>query len=156
MQDSTARRHAVADTEHQQDLLRAMLREAGLRATPARVAVLAVLRAAAAPLSHSEVVARLDGRGWDPATIFRNLVTLVDAAFVRRTDVGDHVWRFEAVGGEDDAVAHDHAHFLCTECGEVTCMPGLLLKLPRGKTVPHSVRTRAVHIQVQGLCDECG
>lgn len=145
----------MASAKQQQEALRGSLREAGLRATPARVAVLGVLRGCAAPMSHSEVVARLDGRGWDPATIFRNLVTLVEAGFVRRTDVGDHVWRFEAVDGQGHSVAHDHAHFLCTACGEVTCMPGLLLKLPRGKTVPHSVRKRAVHIQVQGVCDEC-
>ncbi|MEM9455359.1 MAG: transcriptional repressor [Myxococcota bacterium] len=146
----------MASAKQQQEVLRGSLRKAGLRATPARVAVLAVLRDCVAPLSHSEVVARLDGRGWDPATIFRNLITLAEAGFVRRTDVGDHVWRFEAVDGEGThSSAHDHAHFLCTSCGEVTCMPGLVLKLPRGKTVPHSVRTRAVQIQVQGVCDEC-
>ncbi len=145
----------MADSEHH-DVLRGLLREAGLRATPARVAVLGVVRAATAPLSHSEVVAQLDGRGWDPATIFRNLVTLADAGFVHRTDMGDHVWRFEAVteAGKGTTV-HDHAHFLCTECGEVTCMPGFELKLPRGRQVPQSVRTRAVQIHVQGLCDEC-
>lgn len=140
-----------------QELLRASLREAGLRATPARVAVLEVLRAANTPLSHSEVVAQLQGGGWDPATVFRNLVTLAEAGFVRRTDMGDHVWRFEAVVDQgQEGVTHDHAHFLCTECGEVTCMPGFELKLPRGGTVPQSVRSRDIQIHVQGLCDECG
>ncbi|MCA9709616.1 MAG: transcriptional repressor [Myxococcales bacterium] len=146
----------MAEPKQPTEALRSSLREAGLRATPARVAVLGVLRAAAAPLCHAEVVDLLDGRGGDPATVFRNLVTLVDAGFVHRTDVGDHVWRFEAGPAQGVSDPHDHAHFLCTECGEVTCMPGLLLKLPRGQPVPHSVRTRAVHIQVQGLCDECG
>jgi Fur family ferric uptake transcriptional regulator len=136
--------------------LRAELRGAGLRATPARVAVLGMLRDGGAPMTHGEVADRLDGRGWDRATIFRNLVALVDAGFVRRTDVGDHVWRFEplADGGHE---RHEHAHFLCTGCGEVTCMPELELKLPRGGgRVPQSVRSRSVEVQLRGLCDECG
>lgn len=136
---------------------RAALHEAGLRATPARMAVLRALQQAAAPLTHSEVVARLHGGAWDPATVFRNLVTLVEAGFLRRTDVGDHVWRFELLSDEQqaDAGAHEHAHFLCTECGEVTCMPQLELALPRGSRVPRSVRTREVRIQLQGRCDDC-
>lgn len=147
----------MPDANFQHETLRGLLREAGLRATPARVAVLGVLRVASTPLTHSEVVSQLDGQGWDPATVFRNLITLVEAGFARRTDMGDHVWRFEAVGhAGDGAAAHEHAHFLCTGCGEVTCMPDLEVKLPRGGRVPHSVRAREVQIQLQGLCDECG
>ncbi len=134
---------------------RQLLRDAGLRATPARAAVLSVLRAAGNPRSHAEVVALLEGRGWDPATIFRNLVTLAEVGFLRRTDVGDHVWRFELVVEDDQGVTHEHAHFLCKGCGEVTCMPEFELKLPRGSPVPRSVKARAVDIQLHGLCDEC-
>ena len=140
--------------------IRDALRQAGMRATPARIAVLDVVRKADALLSHSEIVALLDGQGWDPATIFRNLTALVEAGFIRRTDVGDHVWRFEALTEEEDdpgqALTHEHAHFLCTGCGEVSCMPELQLQLPRGGALPQSVRAQEVRIQLQGLCDECG
>jgi Fur family transcriptional regulator, ferric uptake regulator len=149
----------MAALRHDDDeALRAKLRGAGLRATPARVAVLGVLRDGGSPMTHGEVADRLDGRGWDRATIFRNLVALVDAGFVRRTDVGDHVWRFErlAEDGDGQPTGHEHAHFLCTGCGEVTCMPELELKLPRGGQVPQSVRSRSVEVQLRGLCDECG
>lgn len=149
---------ALADRHHDDEALRTELRAAGLRATPARVAVLGVLRDGGAPMTHGEVADRLDGRGWDRATIFRNLVALVDAGFVRRTDVGDHVWRFESLAedGHGHRTAHEHAHFLCTGCGEVTCMPELELKLPRGGQLPQSVRSRSVEVQLRGLCDECG
>ena len=141
----------------QQQALRTVLREAGLRATPARLAVLRQLQHADAPLSHAEVVAELEGEAWDPATVFRTLVTLVEAGFVRRSDVGDHVWRFELLSdeAEADASGHDHAHFLCTECGEVTCVDQLEITLPRGSRVPRSVRSRQVQIQLQGRCDDC-
>jgi Fur family ferric uptake transcriptional regulator len=133
------------------------LHDAGLRATPARIAVIDVLRRAKTPLTHAEVASALDRRGWDRATIFRNLVALVDAGFVARTDLGDHVWRFgvtatERVGG----AVHEHPHFLCTECGAVCCMPQARIELPRSAKVPKSVRARSVEIQVRGLCDDCG
>lgn len=149
----------MAALRHDDDeALRGELRGAGLRATPARVAVLGALRDGGAPMTHGEVADRLDGRGWDRATIFRNLVALVDAGFVRRTDVGDHVWRFEprAEDGHGQRSTHEHAHFLCTACGEVTCMPELELKLPRGGQLPQSVRSRSVEVQLRGLCDDCG
>lgn len=139
------------------DDIRAALHGAGLRATPARVAVVDVLRRAKTPLTHAEVASALERRGWDRATIFRNLVALVDAEFLTRTDLGDHVWRFgvtavQAVGGE----VHEHAHFLCTECGAVSCMPQARIELPRGAKAPKSVRARSVEIQIRGVCDDCG
>jgi Fur family transcriptional regulator, ferric uptake regulator len=146
----------MALAHHDDEALRTELRGAGLRATPARVAVLGALRVGGSPMTHGDVVERLDGRGWDRATIFRNLVALVEAGFVRRTDVGDHVWRFEVVVEDREGQAHEHAHFLCTGCGEVTCMPDLELKLPRGGRVPQSVRSKSVEVQLRGLCDACG
>src|SRR5262245_58722967 len=100
------------------DELRAVVRARGLRATPSRLAVLELLRASDAPVSHGEVADRLAAHAWDRATIYRNLTDLAEAGLVRRTDVGDHVWRFEAVT-EGHAVAHPH--FVCTECGSVEC-----------------------------------
>jgi Fur family transcriptional regulator, ferric uptake regulator len=136
-------------------VIRSELREAGLRATPARVAVLAVLREAGAPLTHSEVVDELDGHGWDRATIFRNLVALAEVGFISRTDLGDHMWRFEARDRSGTPI-HEHPHFLCTACGSVECIPSLEVRFQRGAKVPRSVRDRSIEVQLKGLCDDCG
>ncbi|MEM7812483.1 MAG: transcriptional repressor [Planctomycetota bacterium] len=97
------------------------IRAAGLRATPARVATLLVLRRSAAPLTHAEVSAELAEAAIDKATVFRSLSALVDAGLSRRFEVGDHVYRFEqVVPGE--AATHRHPHFLCTVCGVVSCL----------------------------------
>ena len=102
---------------------RAELRDRGLRATPARLAVCVALRQASAPLTHAEVARRLDDRGTDQTTVFRNLNDLVEVGLVRRLEVGDHVYRFEWCGSNDAGQAH--AHFVCVECGEVTCLPDM-------------------------------
>lgn len=140
-------------TKRLKEAIRDELRAAGLRATPARVGVLGVLRQAQAPMTHSEVVDQLDGYGWDRATIFRNLVALTEVGFISRTDVGDHVWRFEAV--EQGEPMHEHPHFLCTACGTVECIPSIMVTHERGAKVPRAVRDRAIEVQLKGLCDAC-
>lgn len=140
------------------ETLRAAVREAGLRATPSRIAVLHLLRAAAAPVSHSDVVAKLASQAWDPATIYRNLTDLADVGLARRTDVGDHIWRFEAITGSHQAAAHPH--FVCTECGTVECLPEIELSVRRAPTAsrtkpPRAVKQRQVEVHVRGLCDAC-
>lgn len=73
----------------------ARLRGAGLRGTAPRIAVLRFLERATAPLSHGDIYQELAVRGFDRATIYRNLINLADAGLVSRTDLGDHIWRFE-------------------------------------------------------------
>jgi Fur family ferric uptake transcriptional regulator len=132
------------------DELRATIRGAGLRATPSRVAVLALLRGEAQPLTHGDVAERLAGQGWDRATIYRNLTDLAEAGLLARADLGDHVWRFEA------SAEARHAHFVCTECGAVACLPGLELSTGAARGLPRSVKQRRVEVQVKGVCDACG
>ena len=84
-------------------------------------------------MSHGDVADRLANQAWDRATIYRNLTDLAEAGLVRRTDVGDHVWRFEAVSGAHEPGAHPH--FVCTECGTVECLPEIELAIrPRDAT----------------------
>ena len=105
------------------DALKALVRGAGLRSTAARLAVLQHMLTAAGPKTHAEVSASLDHRGVDQATIYRNLTELTEAKLVTRVDLGDHVWRFE-VKRHEDGSGHggDHPHFVCTSCGEVSCL----------------------------------
>jgi|SRR5580704_2074781 Fur family ferric uptake transcriptional regulator len=141
-------------TRQSVDELRVAVRGKGLRATPSRLAVLDLLRSSDTPMSHGDVADRLASQAWDRATIYRNLTDLAEAGLVRRTDVGDHVWRFEAVSGEHEAAAHPH--FVCTECGIVECLPQieLAMRTTRSKP-PRAVKQRQVEVQVRGLCDAC-
>ncbi|HEX3480843.1 MAG TPA: transcriptional repressor [Kofleriaceae bacterium] len=134
------------------EILRTAVRNAGLRATPSRIAVLRLLRAAGSPVSHSDVVAELASQAWDPATIYRNLTDLSNVGLARRTDVGDHVWRYEAITAGHQASAHPH--FVCTECGSVECLPELDYVITRART-PRAVRLKRVEVQLRGPCDAC-
>ena len=141
--------------------LRDRIREAGLRVTETRLAVLEALQHADRPLSHAEVMGLLaEDRDWDRATVFRNLADLAKASLLQRYDLGDHVWRYEVAGAPkagSPADSHDnaHPHFMCTECGDVQCLPGVELRLQGTGEAPQAVRARSVEVQLRGLCDTC-
>ena len=97
-----------------------------MRATPARVATLDLLHRAASPLTHADVAEYFAERGIDKATAYRNLNDMTDAGLLRRTELGDHVWRFEPIGeGEHEDTAHPH--FVCVDCGSVSCLSEIRL-----------------------------
>jgi Fur family transcriptional regulator, ferric uptake regulator len=134
--------------------LRAEIRQRGMRSTGPRVAVLAHLSEASAPLSHTEIHEALVDHGYDRATIYRNLMDLAEAGLLLRSDLGDHVWRFERVkvhAGHSPG----HPHFVCTDCGGVLCLPALTVRVVAASGAPKALGTKQVEVQVKGLCDDC-
>ena len=89
----------------------------------------------------------------DRTTVYRNLLDLTDAGLVRRSDLGDHVWRFELK--RDGAEQKAHPHFTCTDCGTVECLPEVAVRLLPGRHAPRSIVKRKVEVQLRGLCDDC-
>jgi Fur family ferric uptake transcriptional regulator len=135
--------------------VKALLRNAGLRATSARALVYESLASAQGPLTHAEVCAILEGQGLDRATIYRNLADLTEAELVRRTDHGDHLWRFELAGDERHHDPDPHPHFVCTECGKVSCLPEGAVVVSAVKGSPRTMKRGAYELQVRGACDAC-
>ncbi len=133
-------------------LLRDELHRAGLRGTSSRIAVLEALRKAGSPLSHGQIVEALAARGFDRATLYRNLIDLTDAGLLRRIDVGDHTWRFET---GDDEPSPAHPHFVCVDCGSLACLPDVDVRIsPR----PGSGRAKIADVSqvlLKGRCASC-
>lgn len=135
--------------------LRTQLRGAGLRATTARLAVLRHLIEHGAPVTHGDVAERLGVQGIDRATVYRNLMDLTEAGLARRTDVGDHVWRFELLAGGRAHAESEHPHFICSQCGVVECLPGDAVQVKPVRGLSKAARRRGVQIQVRGVCSSC-
>src|SRR5438552_15770724 len=110
---------------------RQALRAAKLRSTSSRVAVLQHVSAAGKPVSHADVAEALVPQGYDKSTLYRCLVELADAGILARLDAGDHAWRFERRGDEHDA--GEHPHFVCVDCGKITCLPDVEVKISTAK-----------------------
>ena len=134
--------------------LKKQIRDAGLRGTGSRIAVLRILHEARVPMTHNEVSERLTSSGYDHATIYRNLVDLSRVGLLVRTDLGDHSWRFEVRHGQTDHKAQ-HPHFVCIDCGNVNCLPEQAVSVRAAPGAPRALRRRGVVIQLQGRCDSC-
>ena len=127
------------------------LRALGLRATPARVGVLAAIRSVSTPVTSGELSERVRGSGWDAATVYRNLMTLVEVGLVTRSDHGDRRWRFASTAHGLD----HHPHFVCTDCGAVSCLHDVKVELAENASLPRYLRSEHVEVQVRGVCDAC-
>jgi Fur family transcriptional regulator, ferric uptake regulator len=124
---------------------------AGLRATAPRVAVLRLLAAAGRPLSHTEVVEALGSGDWDQATLYRNLLKLVEADLARVASRVGGIARYEARG--DDDSPHLHPHFSCRACGGVECLPEAKLAGPVDRAWHQSLAE--AELQLIGECPTC-
>lgn len=137
----------------QPEALKQAIRDSGLRATPARIATLKLLHNASSPLTHAEVAEELHDLGVDKATVFRNLNDMAGAGLLRRTELGDRVWRFELIG-EQDEHGSSHPHFVCVDCGTVSCMGEI--KLTAGSTRLSEEFGEVTEILLRGHCNDCG
>ncbi len=133
-----------------QQEFRDLLKEKNLKVTSARLAVLGVLASASKPLTHAEVQEQLQEHSIDQSTIFRNLNDLTEAGLLNRTELGDHMWRFELVRGGH---TNDHPHFVCVDCGTVTCLEESALNLTHQKKV--SGVGIISQVLVKGHCLDC-
>ncbi len=142
--------------KNDRELARELLKAAGLRVTSSRVEVIAVLRSADTPLSHADVAARVDRLGLDRTTVYRNLMDLAEAGIVRRSEVG-HIFRFELAAGTHNAHGSEqHPHFVCKNCGKVSCLPSGSISVRATRGAPSALRKSAeLEIQVRGQCDAC-
>jgi len=133
------------------DRIRELLRTSGIRATPARIAVMQELRGATSPLTHADIAEKLVPLGFDKATVFRNLNDLADAELIARTELGDHVWRFETL--EPGRAGEKHPHFVCVKCGGVSCL-GDMEFTSLSKRRATSIG-RITEILIKGHCSTC-
>lgn len=144
----------IKRTSAEGEKLRARIREAGLRCTAARLAVIGELNYSTSPLSHADIAATLAPLGFDRVTVYRNLVELSEAGLVSRVDLGDHIWRFELRGNRQNH-ADEHPHFVCTQCGEVSCLLGVEVNIKPSPGTKRSAVGEVREVLLKGRCSRC-
>ena len=130
------------------------LRAAGLRATAARVAVMRNLADTGKPQSHADVVESLSDSGFDQSTLFRCLNELADANLVARLDLGDQLRRFE-LASPDGAGEAEHAHFMCVDCGTLSCLDGFSIKVTPERGPRRKALGEITEVLLRGRCGQC-
>ncbi len=126
------------------------LESSGLRCTPQRYAVMALLLEHfkhPTALEIFEAVNRLDPRS-TRATTYNNLRDLVQAGLVREVAVEGRAARFDAKGLR-------HHHFICDRCGKVEDLEWYDVPTPASGSLGKRV-LRECELIMRGLCIQCG
>jgi Fur family transcriptional regulator, ferric uptake regulator len=133
---------------------RDMIRNAGLRSTQARIAILERLHTTPGPVTHAEVADDLESRGFDKATIYRSLIELAEAGLLARMELGDHVWRYELRGSHNPEEAQ-HLHFLCLDCGRIECLTGATVDTALAPLMKRVTSGTISEVLLKGHCRQC-
>jgi Fur family ferric uptake transcriptional regulator len=100
-------------TSHTNETFPELIREAGFKVTPARLALLNALKDSGKPLSIAEISKRLS-KVADQATVYRSLEAFAKEGIVQKVDFQDSHTYYELVLG----CAHHH-HVVCQNCGTI-------------------------------------
>lgn len=130
-----------------------LLRDAGIRVTRKKTAVLDAIIEGGEPLCARELHSRLARiMSIDPVTVYRTLAILRDAGIVREVDGASGIQHYEMACRHNP----EHPHFRCMRCMKIECLPSLrddeavaLSSAAEGREV------REVSITLTGLCADC-
>lgn len=132
--------------------IRQVLRQASLRCTPGREAVLRFLYDSGRPLAHGQIATAPGMEGVDRVTLYRTLTALEEARLLHRVQDKDGVWHFCAHPPDGDGCPGNHAHFVCDTCGQIRCLADQSLPWV---TVKEGERVFGKQLVVYGICLVC-
>ncbi|MEW6522980.1 MAG: Fur family transcriptional regulator [Bacillota bacterium] len=132
--------------ERQEHVELGILRSAGLRATPQRLAILRLLLGTQAHPSPETVHRELSSAylGLSLNTVYQTLRALEKARVLRRVGGEQNLYRY-------DANAHPHLHLVCRQCGRVDDCNGEMMPLLDDLSRAVSART-AWELRDQDSC----
>lgn len=141
-----------------EEKVKELLRESGLKVTSQRLMVMNIL--ASYPDSHltaEEIydLAKESSPEIGLATIYRTLQVLLDLHLINKVDFDDGFARYE-LNGESGASGHRHHHAICTKCGKVYSLETDLLDALEQEVFEKLGFMVTDHeVKLYGLCHEC-
>ncbi|EGD56225.1 Fur family transcriptional regulator [Gordonia neofelifaecis] len=127
------------------------IREAGLRVTRPRLAVLAALDAHPHAQTESVLAAvREDLPGVSRQAVYDVLHALTDAGLIRRIQPSGHVSLYET------RIADNHHHLVCRVCGDVRDVDCAVGEAPcLHAAVDHGFQIDEAEVIYWGVCPDC-
>ncbi|GDY33303.1 Fur family transcriptional regulator [Gandjariella thermophila] len=126
------------------------LREAGLRVTRPRLAVVTALRAMGGHHTADEVHVHLARRnvGLPRTSVYNSLAVLAEVGVVLRADVGPGAVVYEVADTW-------HHHFVCRRCGAVSDVPCVVGERPCLTPDGEVGRVEEAQVIFRGVCRHC-
>lgn len=124
-----------------------ILKSKGIKKSAQRIAIINILQQCYIPMAESEIKDKL-GDIYDRITFYRTIQTLLSAGIIHRVVIDNLTVKY-AFNEEQD---HDHVHFFCKVCGEVTCWRDIV---PHGYKLPRQFVPQECEVLIKGICDKC-
>lgn len=147
------------EQEKVQELLRARLRDKGLKVTQQRMLVLQTLAKNSGSHMAAEDIYEVIRAGYPEiglATVYRTLQLLLEMQLVDRINLDDGCVRYEIghlFGGD---TRHNHHHLICRTCGRVLPFEDdLLEELERHIEEDAGFHVLDHELKFYGLCQKC-
>ena len=121
------------------------------RNTVAKAAIKELLGASEQALSQGDVQSEL-GDLCNRVTIYRILDRLVGEGYVHRVMDVDGVARYATCSHTCKTKhQHNHVHFSCEQCGQVTCLEDVKPEF----SLPKAYQVKEIQFTLVGVCAEC-
>ncbi|HEX8503505.1 MAG TPA: Fur family transcriptional regulator [Pyrinomonadaceae bacterium] len=139
----------MADQERRNSV-ETRLREAELRLTPQRFAVLEYLTRAAGHPTADQIAAEINRRfpRASRATVYNALKALREAGLVREVATAEALTRYESN-------VEPHHHFVCRACGKIEDVPPEAFAPPARVELGGGREVETVEVVLRGLCAAC-
>lgn len=134
-----------------QSNFRLVLRKAGYKATPTRLAIIVLLNKSKKPLSPQAVIERTSS-AIDQATVYRTLKTLKKIGVIRQIDFRHNHPHYEL------ADQNDHHHLICLSCGLSEEIMGCDVDSMKQSVLRQAKKFSAIQehaLEFYGTCKDC-
>ena len=127
-----------------------LLRKRSLRATTQRLDVLKVIDTYGKAIPYS--LLRKSLQDLDRVTLYRTINTLLDSGIIHKAmvDSGETYYALCNISCSSHAHHHEHVHFKCEDCQEVTCVETSFPPID----IP-GYQIEAIKIEATGKCQNC-
>ncbi len=129
------------------------LRDAGLKVTPVREAVLEFLTRMGRPFTAKEIVAKLSPKmpGLDMVTVYRTLHSFEKEGIVKSLSLGQEALSYEVP-------SHHHHHIVCTNCALIESFDVCVFESVKENVLKKSKSFKDItkhSFELFGLCKAC-
>ncbi len=134
------------------DEFKILLRDKGLKATPARLEVLEILHGVEKPLSIKAILNRLSDKTINQATLYRIVTKLKEAGILSMVMLEHNHGHYQLITDKD---TH---HIVCTSCHTIASFHGCLfadLKESLLSSLPDFANIQSHTLELAGLCKKC-
>lgn len=130
-----------------------VLRRSGLKVTPKRVDILETIARLAHPVTTQEIYDNLNKAEADVATVYRNIISFVQAGIVKQLTLRPNIAHYEL-----DIEQSDHHHIICTACGEIEELPNCAVHSVAHTVLKNSKKFESITghtFELFGMCKKC-